>query len=80
MKHDNYLDNYRFTEDEVRAAVRAGGLAGLNEVEAVVLETDGSFSVVQRSEGFGESSLLGVKLPGPRGGEMSASGHSTVLP
>jgi uncharacterized membrane protein YcaP (DUF421 family) len=68
----------RVTEDEVRSAVRAGGLAGLNEVEAVVLETDGSFSVVRRSGGSGESSLLGVKLPGPGGGETTSSGVQPI--
>src|SRR5690606_21597072 len=41
----------RVTEDEVRAAVRAAGLAALQDAEAVVLETDGSLSVVRRSDG-----------------------------
>jgi len=36
----------RVTEAEVRAAARAQGMASLEEIEAVVLETDGSFSVV----------------------------------
>ncbi|CAM4212897.1 YetF domain-containing protein [Vreelandella rituensis] len=44
------LKSARVTEDEVRAAVRSAGLPMLEVVEAVVLETDGSFSVVQRSE------------------------------
>jgi uncharacterized membrane protein YcaP (DUF421 family) len=39
------LRRARVTEDEVRAAVRAAGLASLSDVEAVVLETDG---LVQR--------------------------------
>ncbi len=34
----------RVTKDEIRAAVRGAGLVSLAEVEAVVLETDGSFS------------------------------------
>lgn len=63
----------RVTEDEVRAAVRAAGFANLNEVEAVVLETDGSFSVIRRSEKSGESTLLGVRLPGTDGGEKHSS-------
>jgi uncharacterized membrane protein YcaP (DUF421 family) len=53
----------RVTEDEVRAAVRSAGLAALDEVEAVVLETDGSFSVVQQGAGTAKSSLTGVKRP-----------------
>lgn len=56
----------RVTADEVRSAVRASGLAGLGEVEAVVLETDGSFSVVKQAAGAGSSSLAGVSPPGPR--------------
>lgn len=53
----------RVTEGEVRAAVRAQGLAALDEVEAVVLETDGSVTVVQRPApaGAGQSALVGVR-------------------
>ena len=36
----------RVTEDEIRAAVRASGHSDPLQVAAVVLETDGSFSVV----------------------------------
>ncbi|MDW5378006.1 DUF421 domain-containing protein [Halomonas sp. HP20-15] len=56
----------RVTMDELRAAVRAAGLVSLDEVEAVVLETEGSLSVVRRDPGAteGASSLEGVELPG----------------
>lgn len=40
------LRNVRVTEDEVRATVRSAGLTNLEAVEAVIPETDGSFSVV----------------------------------
>lgn len=51
----------RITEDEIRAAVRSAGQAALDDVEAVVLETDGSFSVVRRrSEDSAAGSLTGV--------------------
>ena len=53
----------RVTDGEVRAAVRAQGCAALEEVEAVVLETDGSFSVVRRGSVYGASSLEGIALP-----------------
>jgi uncharacterized membrane protein YcaP (DUF421 family) len=36
----------RVTEDEVRQAARASGKASLDDVAAVVLETDGSFSML----------------------------------
>ncbi len=57
------LRRARVTEDEVRAAVRSEGLASMNEVEAVVLETDGSFSVVRRSAENARPSLDGVQAP-----------------
>lgn len=52
------LHKARVTEDEVRAAVRSAGLLTLDKAEAVVLETDGSFSVVQRGEGGATGSSL----------------------
>lgn len=54
----------RVTEGEVVAAVRSAGFEILDEIEAVVLETDGSFSVIQRKGGAGKSSLDGLKIPG----------------
>jgi uncharacterized membrane protein YcaP (DUF421 family) len=36
----------RVAEDEVRAAIRNAGHAAFEKIEAVVLETDGSFSVI----------------------------------
>jgi uncharacterized membrane protein YcaP (DUF421 family) len=61
------LRRARVTEDEVRAAVRAVGLRNLDDAEAVVLETDGSFSVVHRGSGNGTSSLADVQgVPRPR--------------
>lgn len=43
---DDALRNERVTRDEVRAAVRGAGLGDLGRVAAVVLETDGSLSVI----------------------------------
>lgn len=45
------LQGSRVLETEVRAAIREQGIATLREVEAVVLETDGSFAVVSRTAG-----------------------------
>ena len=45
----------RVTESEVLQAVRSSGLAGLEEVEAVVIESDGSLSVVTRGAGSGSA-------------------------
>ncbi|MBD3243068.1 MAG: DUF421 domain-containing protein [Chitinivibrionales bacterium] len=71
------LRKARVTKDEVRAAVRGAGMANVDEADAVVLETDGSFSVVRRGQGPGESSLSGVETPGPRNVEpQQPSGSS----
>nr|CAD6601240.1 hypothetical protein RKHAN_00843 [Rhizobium sp. Khangiran2]CAD6614170.1 hypothetical protein RFYW14_02655 [Pseudorhizobium flavum] len=40
----------RLTEDEVLSAVRAQGLQGLENVEAVILESDGSLSIIPRQD------------------------------
>jgi uncharacterized membrane protein YcaP (DUF421 family) len=46
---------------EIYAAVRSAGVAALEEVEAVVLEADSSFSVVRKAEdGRADSSLIDV--------------------
>ena len=57
------LRGARVTEEEVRAAVRSHGLPVIEEVEAVVLETDGSFSVIGRVNGDPPSSLSGIEIP-----------------
>ena len=57
------LRQARVTRDEIRAAVRAAGLGCLVDAGAVVLETDGSFSVIRWGEGSCCSSLDGVRDP-----------------
>ena len=47
----------RVTEEELRAAVRNQGLATFDDVDSVVLETDGTFSVVWQ-QADGESSSM----------------------
>lgn len=54
------LRSERVTEDEVRAAVRAEGIADLQSVSAVILETDASFSVIRESGNSSSSALQGV--------------------
>lgn len=55
------LRRARVTDVEIRAAVRAAGLASLEDVEAAVLETDGSFSIVRKGSGQSKSSYAGVR-------------------
>jgi uncharacterized membrane protein YcaP (DUF421 family) len=54
------LRRQRVTESELRAAIRAKGIAALEDVHAVVLETDGTFSVVRKVEGGSRSALVDV--------------------
>lgn len=55
------LRSQRVTESEVRAAVRSAGIAALEDVDAVVLETDGSFSVIKQSGSVSRSALQDIK-------------------
>lgn len=50
----------RVTDAEVRAALRGQGIADVAEVEAVVLETDGSFSIIKESGNNERSTLIDV--------------------
>lgn len=58
---DDALDSQRVTKSEVRAAIRESGILSLEDVEAVVLETDGSFSVMGKSKNSSRTSLEDVK-------------------
>jgi uncharacterized membrane protein YcaP (DUF421 family) len=51
----------RVTAEELEAVVRSEGVGQMEEVEAVVLETDGSFSVIRRASGSPLSSLRNVR-------------------
>ncbi len=57
---ESALRDERVTREEVLAAVRGAGFGDLAEIEAVVLETDGSFSVVSRDKAGSGSALPGV--------------------
>lgn len=62
------LRRERVTHDEVLAAVRGAGLHDLGHVQAVVLETDGSFSVLRHGELTPQHTSLenvqGLPMPG----------------
>ncbi|HVX42009.1 MAG TPA: YetF domain-containing protein [Gemmatimonadaceae bacterium] len=64
FEHGRYLDRamkrHRVTYEEVRAAIRQHGLASVEGVDAVVLETDGSLSVVVEHKD-GHSSLVDLR-------------------
>lgn len=50
----------RVTESEIRAAVRSKGFASVEKIEAVVLETDGTFSVIKKSDSDSRTALKDV--------------------
>jgi uncharacterized membrane protein YcaP (DUF421 family) len=45
-----HMHRERVVEAEVRAAIRQQGMASTSAVEAVILETDGSFSVISATD------------------------------
>ncbi|MFY1693099.1 DUF421 domain-containing protein [Plantactinospora sp. WMMB782] len=51
------MRSQRITESEIRQAARSQGVGDLSELAAVVLETDGSLSVITRSR-YGDGSAL----------------------
>ncbi|MEA5598851.1 DUF421 domain-containing protein [Rivularia sp. UHCC 0363] len=57
----NALRNQRVAKGEVLAALRTNGLAELEQAEAVILETDGSFSVIKKLKDSSASALVDVK-------------------
>lgn len=57
----NALRSERVTKEEILAAVRGNGIAKLSAVDAVVLETDGSFSVVSGADSPSVDSLRYVQ-------------------
>lgn len=50
----------RITESEIRMAIRAAGSAAIEEIEAVVLETDGGLSVIAKSKTLSRTALTDV--------------------
>ncbi|CCH55934.1 protein of unknown function DUF421 [Fibrisoma limi BUZ 3] len=51
----------RVTEDEILSALRSSGVSNPDDVAAVVLETDGSFNVIQSKANAEPSSLTNVQ-------------------
>lgn len=55
---EDALSKERVTKNELRAAVRQQGIASMENVEAIVLETDGSVSVLQKPDALPLDSTL----------------------
>lgn len=55
------MKSERVSESEIRAAARGAGFGALEEVDAIVLETDGSVSVIGKSKAGDRSALCDVR-------------------
>ncbi|MBE9045087.1 DUF421 domain-containing protein [Pleurocapsales cyanobacterium LEGE 10410] len=60
MQHE-VMQRERIAEGEILAALRASGISAIEDADAVILETDGSFSVIQDIDHSSASALKDVK-------------------
>lgn len=67
---DHRLREQRVSRGEVLQAVRASGAGDLTLVEAVVLETDGTLSVISADRAGDGGALVDVERPDVRGAEL----------
>jgi len=58
--HHDALRRERVTVSEVDQAVRSSGYGGVERIAAVVLETDGSLSVIPQSQAGAGGSIAGI--------------------
>jgi uncharacterized membrane protein YcaP (DUF421 family) len=69
----NAMRRERVTEEEVRAAIREQGVTRVEDVDAVVLENDGSLTVAWHGKGPGKrSALVDAENKSGRGGGPEA--------
>lgn len=57
---DDALKKVRVTKDEIHAAIRQNGIGSVDQVRAIIMETDGSLSVISQSKAGDLSALEGV--------------------
>ncbi len=72
---DAALRRQRVTREEVMAAIRASGASTPDSVDAVVLETDGSFSVVAAADAGGIETLHHVEGAPPQENARDGNGN-----
>ena len=65
----------RITEEEVRAAIREQGVTRVEDVDAVVIENDGSLTVAWTSRRPGDSSLVDATTPESKGASHKHRKH-----
>lgn len=70
---DGVLEEQRVTRDEVLAVLRSEGVTDRRGIAAVVLETDGSFSVLTKAPGErAASTLANIEAPDAEFGRQAA--------
>jgi uncharacterized membrane protein YcaP (DUF421 family) len=78
---EDRLQESSVSADEIRAAVRRMGLRSFGDVQLVVLENDGQWSVIPRSAPAGDdSALLGLPIPDQSGRSAAESDAPTPAP
>ncbi len=55
--HEKKIKELRVAKEEIFQAMRGSGILYLEEVEAVILETNGNFSILKSSEKSGERTI-----------------------
>ncbi|RAZ68406.1 DUF421 domain-containing protein [Planococcus maitriensis] len=55
------IQKHRIRKDDLRGKVRQQGLSSFEQVEAIVLEGDGSLSIIKKQEGLSKDALENVK-------------------
>jgi len=62
---DAAMQKERINKDEIYAAIRENGIASLEEVDAVIMETDGSLNVVKSVGDFQSDVMKNIHQGGP---------------
>ena len=60
---ENEMKKHFLTKDEVLQSVRSQGIGSLGQVKAIILETNGRFSVIKNESESIESVFHGIKSP-----------------
>ena len=58
---EEYMKRVRVSKEEILYAIRQNGIACLNDVGAVVMETNGTMSVLKQKDEIMNSTLVGVE-------------------
>ncbi|MDQ6812138.1 MAG: DUF421 domain-containing protein [Bacteroidota bacterium] len=63
VMHKQIMKKERIDEDEIYAALRKRGLSSLDDADAIVLEADGSLTVIKEVQSLGSKTMENVTKP-----------------